>query len=52
MRSNLYSVKDSVPGLDIIEAYDSFSRYLDDLLNIDKFYLEGILINFIHLNRF
>ena len=27
---------------DIIEAFDSTSRYLDDLLNIDKPYFEGI----------
>ena len=28
---------------DIIEAFNSTSRYLDDLLNIDNLYLEGMV---------
>ena len=28
---------------DVIEAFDSISRYLDDLLNIDNPYFEGIV---------
>ena len=28
---------------DIIEAFNSTSRYLDDLLNIDKPYFEGMV---------
>ena len=28
---------------DIIEAFNSSSRYLDDLLNIDNFYFEGMV---------
>ena len=36
---------------DVIEAFNSTSRYLDDLLNIDNPYFEGIRsIKFIHLN--
>ena len=36
---------------DVIEAFNSTSRYLDDLLNIDNPYFEGIMgsIKFIHL---
>ena len=36
----------------IIEAFNSTSRYLDDLLNIDNPYFEGMIkfIEFIHLN--
>ena len=29
---------------DVIEAFNSTSRYLDDLLNIDKPYFEGTYI--------
>ena len=37
---------------DIIEAFNSTSRYLDDLLNIDNPYFEGIewSTKFIHLS--
>ena len=35
---------------DVIEAFNSTSRYLDDLLNIDNLYFEGWSIKFIHLN--
>ena len=35
---------------EIIEAFKSTSRYLDDLLNIDNPYFEGMSIVFIHLN--
>ena len=28
---------------DVIEAFNSTSRYLDDLLNIDNFYFEGMV---------
>ena len=27
---------------DVIETFNSTSRYLDDLLNIDNFYFEGM----------
>ena len=33
-----------------IEAFKSISRYLDDLLNIDNPYFEGMVIVFIRLN--
>ena len=40
---------------DIIEAFNSTSRYLDDLLNIDNPYFEGIVTqifpNKLHLNK-
>ena len=35
---------------DVIEAFNSTSRYLDDHLNIDNPYVEGMVIKFIHLN--
>ena len=35
---------------DVIEAYNSTSRYLDDLLNIDSLILKVWSIKFIHLN--
>ena len=35
---------------DVIEAFNSTSRYLDDLLNIDNPYFEEMSIKFIHLN--
>ena len=35
---------------DVIEAFNSTSRYLDDLLNIDNPYFEGMVNQFIHLN--
>ena len=36
---------------DVIEAFKSTSKYLDDLLNIDNPYFEGIVNQFfIHLN--
>ena len=31
--------------VDIVEAYNRFSRHLDDLLNIDDPYLEGMFIH-------
>ena len=34
--------------VDIIEAFNSTSRYLDDLLNIDNPYFEGWSTKFIH----
>ena len=36
--------------VDVIEAFNSTSRYLDDLLKIDNPYFEGMSIKFIHLN--
>ena len=35
---------------DITEAFNSTSRYLDDLLNIDNSYFEGMVNKFIHLS--
>ena len=35
---------------DVIVAFNSTSRYLDDLLNIDNPYLKVWSIKFIHLN--
>ena len=35
---------------DIIQAFNSKSRYLDDLLNIDNPYFEAWLVEFNHLN--
>ena len=35
---------------DVIKAFNSTSRYLDDLLNIDNPYFEGWSTKFIHLN--
>ena len=35
---------------DVIEAINSISRYLNDLLNIDSFILKACSIKFIHLN--
>ena len=35
---------------EIIQAFNSTSRYLDDLLNIDNPYFEGIVGRIIHLN--
>ena len=35
---------------DVIEAFNSTSKYLDDLLNIDNPYLEGMVNQIIHLN--
>ena len=35
---------------DIIEAFNSTSRYLDDLLNIDNPYFEQWLVRYILLN--
>ena len=39
-----------VKQAEIIEAFKSTSRYLDDLLNIDNPYLKAWSIVFIHLN--
>ena len=39
-----------VKQAEIIEAFKSTSRYLDDLLNIDNPYFEGMSIVFIRLN--
>ena len=36
---------------DIIDAFTSTSRYLDDLLNIDNPYFEEMVKQFIELNR-
>ena len=36
---------------DVIEAFNSTSRYLDDLLNIDKPYFEGIYPPELQLNK-
>ena len=33
---------------EVIEAFNSMSRYLDGLLNIDNTYFDGWLITFIH----
>ena len=38
---------DTCNQADIIEAFNSTSRYLDDLLNIDNPYFEG-MVNQIH----
>ena len=35
---------------DVVEAFNSSSRYLDDLLNIDNPYLHKCLVRFIPLN--
>ena len=35
---------------DVIEAFNSTSRYLDDLLNIDNPYFEGMVNQIIYLN--
>ena len=35
---------------DIIKAFNSTSRYLDDLLNIDTPYFEGMINKIIHMN--
>ena len=35
---------------DVIEAFNSTSRYPDDLLNIDNPYFEGMVNQIIHLN--
>ena len=35
---------------DVIKGFNSTSRYLDDLLNIDNPYFEGMVNKFIHLN--
>ena len=35
---------------DVIEAFNSTSRYLDDLLNIDNPYFKAWKVKFIHLN--
>ena len=35
----------------IIHAFNSTSRYLDDLSNINNFYFEGMVVVFIHLNN-
>ena len=34
----------------VVKAFYSTSRYLDDLLNIDNSYSEGMINQFIHLN--
>ena len=39
-----------VKQAEIIGAFKSTSRYLDDLLNIDNPYFEGMVNRFIHLN--
>ena len=39
-----------VKQAEIIEAFKPAARYLDDLLNIDNPYFEGMSIVFIHLN--
>ena len=39
-----------VEQAEIIEAFNSKSRYLDDLLNIDNPYFEGWSVEFYHLN--
>ena len=38
----MLSLSDNNPT-DIIEAFNSTSRYLDDLLNIDNFYFEQMV---------
>ena len=35
---------------DVIKAFNSTSRYVDDLLNTDDPYFEGMSTKFIHLN--
>ena len=35
---------------DVIKAFNLTSRYLDDLLNIDNPYFEGMVTKLIHLN--
>ena len=35
---------------DVIKTFNSTSRYLDDLLNIDNPYFEGMVNQIIHLN--
>ena len=35
---------------DVFKAFNSTSRYLDDLLNVDNPYFEGVSTKFIHLN--
>ena len=35
---------------DVIEAFNSTSKYLDDHLNIDNPYFEGMVNQIIHLN--
>ena len=44
---HLFSISD-VKQAEIIEAFKSTSRYLDDLLNIDNTYFEG-MVNRIYL---
>ena len=41
-RDFMTSLSDDIQA-DIIEAFNSTSRYLDDLLNIDKHYYEGMV---------
>ena len=41
-RDFLMSLSDDTQG-DVIEAFKSTSRYLDDLLNIDNPYFEGMV---------
>ena len=42
MKCFMKSLSDNNPA-DIIEAFNSTLRYLDDLLNIDNYYFEGMV---------
>ena len=48
-RDFLTSLSDDIQ-VDIIETFNSISRYLDDLLNIDNHYFEGMVNHFFHLS--
>ena len=50
-RDSMTSLSD-VKQAEIIEAYNSTSRYLDDLLNIDNHYFEDSTVGFLLLQRF
>ena len=49
-RDFMMSLSDDTPA-DVIEAFNSTSRYLDDLLNIDNPYFEGIYPAELQLNK-
>ena len=42
MKDFMMPLSDCTPA-DVIEAFNSTSRYLDDLLNIDNPYFEGMV---------
>ena len=43
MRGNSCCLCQTIQKTDIIEAFNSYSRYVDDLLNIDNSYFEQMV---------